>query len=100
MLKVSEAMPALIEEARKDACDDAAENLGTPLERAADATVDFWLIRRDDFDQAVAAGIKTYLSHDAVRALVAETMVHEMCNHLTPDSEADALLQAIGARKP
>jgi hypothetical protein len=98
MQKVSEAMPALIEEAFRDACDDAADNLGTPLERASDATVDFWLIRRDDFDQAVAAGIKTYLSHPAVRRNVYAAF---SCNDGYPPAMAgDDILQAIGARKP
>jgi hypothetical protein len=92
-------MPALIEEARRDACDDAAENLGTPLERAAGTTVDFWLIRRDDFDQAVAAAIETYLSHPAVELAVYDA-ADEMLPHEHAERQATAILQAIGARKP
>jgi hypothetical protein len=90
MQKVSEAMPALIEEAFRDAQEKA-----TATHKAALLDT----LRHDEADLARdIALITTYLSHPAV---LREVYAAFACNDGYPPAMAgDDILQAIGPRKP
>lgn len=92
-------MGDLLEPAFRRAQDSAKEQLGTPLEKEPGQTVTFWLVRHDDFERAVAEGIRSYLDDPKVEGHLA----FKLGSIMPPDSPhpiklAPFILQSIGAK--